>query len=150
MTSVHTEAGPIHNTITGNSCKEKSVLIKDNEYQQRVIHKELRDRYLQKWAAWWHTVGSVATSQLHGSRFTLELELLSGWSSCAPTPSVCVDFLQLLWAPPTSQKHGCRCTGYFKLPPGANECVHGVLRWTDIPLRVYSSLIPSVPRIGYG
>lgn len=91
---------------------------------------------------------SRADSQYYYS--TLELELLSGWSSCAPTPSVCVDFLQLLWAPPTSQKHGCRCTGYFKLPPGANECVHGVLRWTDIPLRVYSSLIPSVPRIGYG
>lgn len=35
---------------------------------------------------------------------------------------VCVGFQRLLWFPPTSQKHACRWTCYFKFPVGANEC----------------------------
>lgn len=44
-----------------------------------------------------------------------------------------------------SREHVGWRTGYTR---GANECVHGASQWTNIPIRMYSHLVPSVPGIG--
>lgn len=69
-------------------------------------------------------------------------------------PSVSTGFLQALWFPPTSRNMQVGGMPTIKLPLGVNECVvvcvHGVLRWTGVPSRVYSGLRASVPGIGSG
>lgn len=84
----------------------------------------------------------VATSQLQGPWLDAELFLLSLCSSCTCSPYV----LRVVWFSPTMQKHASRWTGSDKSCEWL--CVHGALWWTDVPSRMYSHLIPSVPRIG--
>lgn len=50
--------------------------------------------------------------------FGPKFRLLFGWSSSP----VYVSFLQVLYFPPTSQKHECRWIGFDKLPWGVNMC----------------------------
>lgn len=72
------------------------------------------------------------------------------WSS-ACSPHVHIGFLWVLWFfSPSPKKHTSQCTGKNKLPLVVNECVDGALWWPGVPLRVYSCLTHSVPRIGFG
>lgn len=64
----------------------------------------------------------VLLPQLEGSWFKPEFGLLSVWRF-ACSPHVCMEFFQVLWLLPISQKH--------------EMCVCDALRWSGIPSRVY-------------
>lgn len=109
----------------------------------------LQDASLAYWNSHgWHNVTAsiAATSQLQGLQADPEFRLPS-WLCFRHSCHVHLGFLWVLWSPHTSQQHAHRRLDYSKSECACKWC--SALDWQSLSM-VYSRLVCSVPRIGFG